>query len=148
MVVFEIGRCDRFLDRAFLGGARVQDDLVFYGWYLSFFFFSQDRSLSVAFNIKIACIRPRLMRFMKEDVAKVRPSVSKFNFARLAAINFYGRQADRHGRLASINATGRFHANDGVSPLVKATRLRLATFYLVRVGGVMTLGRLVDRLNG
>lgn len=84
---------------------------------------------------------------MQEDVFYVRPCVSQFYLARLAAVNFYCRQADRNGGLFPVHATCRFDADDSVTPLVQAARLGLAASYLVRVRRIVSLGGLVDGLD-
>lgn len=88
------------------------------------------------------------MRLVEEDVAKIRPGVAEFDLARLAAVDFYGRQADRYVRFATVNAAGRLNPNDGVAPLIQAARLGFTTLYFVGVRRVMSLRRLMDGFYG
>lgn len=148
MVFLKVGRSHRFLYRAFLRQARVQYFFLFFSRNVGFFLKRVNGSLSVFNDVNVTRIRPRLMRFVEEYVATVRPGITELDLTRLTSINFHGRQTNRDGDLAARLATSRLHANHSIAPLINSSRLRTTTFIFVRVRVVMSLGRLMERFHG
>lgn len=64
VILFKVGRSDRFLNRTLLGSTRVKDDLILNHRDVGLLLKRYDRCLCMTFNVLITRIRPRLMRLV------------------------------------------------------------------------------------
>lgn len=145
---FSVGRAYSFFHRAFLNNTIFQVYLRLFVGNISFFFHGRDRVFRMLSSVPIVLIRPRLMRFMKQNLFQIRPRNTTNDLTRFYTIYFRRRKSNRaRNFITFVDFSSRFGTIYSVTPLINATSLRLSTTFFVGRFVISKLRSLMERFH-
>src|SRR5574344_304037 len=104
---------------------------MFFPKSINLLFSYRSEYLDIFCCILITYIQPELVELVWRCIFGVKPYITRLSFAKFTTISFSNQRASKCKSLATYSTTDKFSSGSYVTPLVRATHLKLTSLCLV-----------------